>query len=315
MIGDLFVDEVYVYTPKGEVKMLPAGSTPIDFAYAVHTDVGHKTVGARVNGRIVPLHYTLQSGDFVEVLTTKSGRGPSRDWLNLAKSSRARNKIRQWFSRETREDTEQKGRESLEQALKQQKLPYRKIAGSAVLAQVIREAGCTAGAALTPSTPPSGPAGPYHCASASGSVQAAKTLRRGCFSTLTSTISRSSDQVSNSFSIVIPFRLVQIGFQSVEPLGPASALRFHPVCRLLEARPLKPAPAAAPALFAGDQSAILQHFEMLGEGGQRHVERLSQNTDRHLAFGKPRYHGAAGRIAESMKGKVEWGRMIRHAPR
>ena len=141
MLGDLFVDEVYVYTPKGEVKMLPAGSTPIDFAYAVHTDVGHKTVGARVNGRIVPLHYSLQSGDFVEVLTTKSGRGPSRDWLTLAKSSRARNKIRQWFSRETREDTEQRGRESLEQALKQQKLPYKKIAGSAVLAQVIREAG------------------------------------------------------------------------------------------------------------------------------------------------------------------------------
>jgi GTP pyrophosphokinase len=104
--------------------------------------VGHRTVGARVNGRIVPLHYQLQSGDFVEIQTSKAGgRGPSRDWLALAKSSRARNKIRQWFSRETREDTEQKGRESLEQALKAQKLPYRKIAGSAVLAQVIREAG------------------------------------------------------------------------------------------------------------------------------------------------------------------------------
>ena len=142
MLGDLFADEVYVFTPKGEVKTLPAGSTPIDFAYAVHTDVGHRTVGARVNGRIVPLHYQLQSGDFVEVLTTKaSGRGPSRDWLKLAKSSRARNKIRQWFSRETREDTEQKGREALEQALKAQKLPYRRVAGSAVLAQVIREAG------------------------------------------------------------------------------------------------------------------------------------------------------------------------------
>ena len=142
MLGDLFTDEVYVFTPKGEVKTLPAGATPIDFAYAVHTDVGHRTVGARVNGRIVPLHYQLQSGDFVEVQTSKAaGRGPSRDWLNLAKSSRARNKIRQWFSRETREDTEQKGRDSLEQALKAQKLPYRKIAGSAVLAQVIREAG------------------------------------------------------------------------------------------------------------------------------------------------------------------------------
>jgi GTP pyrophosphokinase len=138
---DLFEDEVYVFTPKGEVKALPAGSTPIDFAYAVHTDVGHRTVGAKINGRIVPLHYRLKSGDFVEILTTKSGRGPSRDWLSLAASSRARNKIRQWFSRETREEAEQKGREILETALKKQNLPYRKLQGSSVLAQVIRESG------------------------------------------------------------------------------------------------------------------------------------------------------------------------------
>jgi guanosine-3',5'-bis(diphosphate) 3'-pyrophosphohydrolase len=138
---DLFDDEVYVFTPKGEVKTLPAGSTPIDFAYAVHTDVGHRTVGAKVNGRIVPLHYKLHSGEFVEILTAKSGRGPSRDWMTLAASSRARNKIRQWFSRETREETEQKGRDALEQALKKQNLPYRKLVGSAVLAQVIRESG------------------------------------------------------------------------------------------------------------------------------------------------------------------------------
>ena len=115
---DLFEEEVHVFTPKGQVKTLPAGSTPIDFAYAVHTDVGHRTVGAKVNGRIVPLHYRLQNGDFVEILTSKQGRGPSRDWMSLAKSSRARNKIRQWFSRETREDAEQKGRDALEQALK-----------------------------------------------------------------------------------------------------------------------------------------------------------------------------------------------------
>jgi GTP diphosphokinase / guanosine-3',5'-bis(diphosphate) 3'-diphosphatase len=138
---DVFADEVYVFTPKGEVKSLPAGATPIDFAYAVHTDVGHRTVGAKVNGRIVPLHYRIRSGDIVEILTSKSGRGPSRDWLSLAASSRARNKIRQWFSRETREETEQKGREALEHALKAQKLPYKKLAGSATLAQVIRETG------------------------------------------------------------------------------------------------------------------------------------------------------------------------------
>jgi guanosine-3',5'-bis(diphosphate) 3'-pyrophosphohydrolase len=138
---DLFDEEVHVFTPKGQVKTLPAGATPIDFAYAVHTDVGHRTVGAKVNGRIVPLHYTLRNGDFVEILTAKQGRGPSRDWLSLAKSSRARNKIRQWFSRETREDAEAKGREALENALRGQNLPYAKLRGSAVLAQVIRETG------------------------------------------------------------------------------------------------------------------------------------------------------------------------------
>src|SRR3954454_18363385 len=138
---DLFEDEVYVFTPRGEVKTLPAGATPIDFAYAVHTDVGHRTVGAKVNGRIVPLHYRLHNGDRVEILTSKAGRGPSRDWLSLAASSRARNKIRQFFSREQKEDLEAKGREALENALKAQNLPYRKLAGSAVLAGVIRESG------------------------------------------------------------------------------------------------------------------------------------------------------------------------------
>jgi guanosine-3',5'-bis(diphosphate) 3'-pyrophosphohydrolase len=138
---DLFDEEVHVFTPKGQVKTLPAGSTPIDFAYAVHTDVGHRTVGAKINGRIVPLHYVLRNGDFVEILTSKQGRGPSRDWMSLAKSSRARNKIRQWFSRESREDAEHKGREALEQALKAQNLPYAKLRGSATLAQVIRDVG------------------------------------------------------------------------------------------------------------------------------------------------------------------------------
>ena len=138
---DLFSDEVYVFTPKGEVKSLPVGSTPLDFAYAVHTDVGHRCVGAKVNGRIVPLHYTLQSGEFVEVLTSKQERGPSRDWLMLVKSSRARNKIRQWFTQQAREDLEQRGRESLQQALKSHGLPHQKVSSSPLLAGIIREMG------------------------------------------------------------------------------------------------------------------------------------------------------------------------------
>ena len=106
---DLFEDEVFVFTPKGDVKSLPAGSTPIDFAYAVHTDVGSHSVGAKVNGRIVPLHTALSSGDIVEIITSKSSHGPSRDWLDIVNSPRARQKIRQHFRREQREDSEHSG--------------------------------------------------------------------------------------------------------------------------------------------------------------------------------------------------------------
>ncbi len=138
---DLFEDEVFVFTPKGEVKNLSAGSTPLDFAYAVHTDVGHRTVGAKVNGNIVPLHYQLRSGDIVEVMTAKQKRGPSRDWLKLVRTSRARNKIRAFFKEESREDAERKGREGLEEALRTRGLPMQKVAGSPLLADVIREVG------------------------------------------------------------------------------------------------------------------------------------------------------------------------------
>jgi len=138
---DLFEDEVFVFTPKGEVKNLSAGSTPLDFAYAVHTDVGHSCVGAKVNGAIVPLHYQLRSGDIVEVLTAKQKRAPSLDWLKLVRTSRARNKIRAWFKEERREDAERDGREGLEEALKKRGVPMQKVAGSALLADVIREMG------------------------------------------------------------------------------------------------------------------------------------------------------------------------------
>jgi len=138
---DLFEDEVFVFTPKGEVKSLAAGATPLDFAYEVHTDVGHRCVGAKVNGKIVPLSYELRSGDIVEVLTSKRERGPSRDWLALVKTTRARNKIKQWFKTESRKDTEHAGREQLQDHLKKQGLPAQKIVGSPLLADVIREMG------------------------------------------------------------------------------------------------------------------------------------------------------------------------------
>jgi GTP diphosphokinase / guanosine-3',5'-bis(diphosphate) 3'-diphosphatase len=138
---DLFEDEVFVFTPKGEVKNLSAGSTPLDFAYAVHTDVGHRCVGAKINGSIVPLHYQLRSGDIVEVLTAKQKRGPSRDWLKLVRTSRARNKIRAFFKEERREDAERHGREGLEEALRKRGLPMQKLAMSPLLADVIREMG------------------------------------------------------------------------------------------------------------------------------------------------------------------------------
>ncbi len=138
---DLFEDEVFVFTPKGEIKNLSAGSTPLDFAYAVHTDVGHRCVGAKVNGKIVPLHYQLKSGDIVEVLTAKRERGPSRDWLSLVKTSRARNKIRAFLKQEVREDAEKDGREELAEALRKRGLPPQRISGSPLLVDVIREMG------------------------------------------------------------------------------------------------------------------------------------------------------------------------------
>ena len=138
---DLFEEEVFVFTPKGEVKNLSAGSTPLDFAYAVHTDVGHRCVGAKVNGKIVPLHYQLKSGDIVEVLTSKQERGPSRDWLALVQTTRARNKIRTFLKRERREDAERRGREELQETLRKRGLPPQRLGGSPLLADVTREMG------------------------------------------------------------------------------------------------------------------------------------------------------------------------------
>lgn len=138
---DLFEDEVFVFTPKGDVKSLPRDATPIDLAYAVHTDVGNHCVGAKVNGRIVPLHHRLRSGDIVEIITSRSSRGPSRDWLGVVVSSRARQKIRQHFRREEREDAVQSGRELLAETLRRDGHPAQKLLSGKTLAKVVHDAG------------------------------------------------------------------------------------------------------------------------------------------------------------------------------
>ncbi|HEX2035903.1 MAG TPA: bifunctional (p)ppGpp synthetase/guanosine-3',5'-bis(diphosphate) 3'-pyrophosphohydrolase [Chloroflexota bacterium] len=115
---DIFHDEVFVFTPKGEVKDLPAGATPLDFAYRIHTDIGHRCIGARVNGKLVPLDYELRNGDIVEILTSRSAHGPSRDWLNLVRTAHAREKIRQWFKQQQRAENIVRGKDLLDKELR-----------------------------------------------------------------------------------------------------------------------------------------------------------------------------------------------------
>lgn len=137
---DLYADEVFVFTPGGDVKALPRGSTPVDFAYAVHTEVGHRTVGSRVDGRLVPLEYELRNGETVEILTSKSqDAGPSRDWLDFVGSARSKAKIRQWFSRERRVDAIDKGRGELQKAMAKHGVGWKRLMGGPQLKAVAAE--------------------------------------------------------------------------------------------------------------------------------------------------------------------------------
>jgi guanosine-3',5'-bis(diphosphate) 3'-pyrophosphohydrolase len=139
---DLYGGQVFVFTPKGDVVNLPAGSTPVDFAYAIHTEVGHRCIGAKVAGKLVPLDYELRTGDKVEVLTSRArDASPSLDWLQFVKSPRARNKIRQWFSRERREDMLEVGRDALQTLMRKQNVPFKRLATDEALAQVAGELG------------------------------------------------------------------------------------------------------------------------------------------------------------------------------
>ncbi|WP_062078893.1 RelA/SpoT family protein [Demequina globuliformis] len=138
--GEISRAEVYVFTPRGRLLALPQGATPVDFAYAVHTEVGHKTIGAKVNGRLVPLDSTLDNGDTVEVLTTSDENAhPKRDWLDFVQSTRARNKIRQWFTRERREESIENGRDMLARAIRRQHLPMQRLMSKSTLLALAQE--------------------------------------------------------------------------------------------------------------------------------------------------------------------------------
>jgi GTP diphosphokinase / guanosine-3',5'-bis(diphosphate) 3'-diphosphatase len=136
---DIFQDQVFVFTPKGDIKDLPAGATPLDFAYRIHTDVGHRTIGAKINNRLVPLDSRLKNGDIVEIVTTRAGHGPSRDWLNLVRTSHAREKIRQWFKRQERDENIVHGRESLDRELRRLARTSTAAVGQDKLLEVARQ--------------------------------------------------------------------------------------------------------------------------------------------------------------------------------
>ena len=149
---DMFADEVFVFTPRGDVTNLPTGATPIDFAYSVHSAVGNSMVGAKVNGRIVPLDYQLKNGDVVEILTSKSAHGPSRDWLQIAKSNEARGKIRQWFKKEKREENIVNGRAAFESELKHYGISVAAVTGDELRPTLLkRPASATSTICMPPS--------------------------------------------------------------------------------------------------------------------------------------------------------------------
>jgi len=135
---DIFQDQVFVFTPRGDVKDLPASSTPLDFAYRIHTDIGHRTIGAKVNNRLVPLDYRLKNGDIVEIVTTKGEHGPSRDWMNIVRTSHAREKIRQWFKKKDRAENIVHGRESLERELRRLARTSIQQVGADKIAEVVK---------------------------------------------------------------------------------------------------------------------------------------------------------------------------------
>ena len=136
---DLFSDEVFVFTPKGEVINLPLDATPIDFAYRIHTDIGHRCMGAKVNGRMVPLEYHLKTGEIVEIVTSPTPKGPNIDWLNITKSNQAKSKIKAWFKKAKRDESIEKGKELLEKESKRQGYNFGEIAKGEAIEKIYKK--------------------------------------------------------------------------------------------------------------------------------------------------------------------------------
>ena len=136
---DLFTDEVFVFTPKGDVRSLKAGSTPIDFAYSIHSAIGNRMIGAKINGRIDTLDYELKNGDIIEIITSGASNGPSRDWLKIAKTSQARNKINQWFKKEKREENIEQGKDLFEREVKKNYLTLSQVVKSDIMDGILKK--------------------------------------------------------------------------------------------------------------------------------------------------------------------------------
>ena len=138
---NLFSDTVFCFTPSGDVKNLPTGSTPVDFAYSIHSAVGNKMIGAKVNGKLVPIDYEIQNGDRIEIITSQNSKGPSRDWLNIVKSTQAKNKINQWFRSELKEENIVKGKELIAQYCKAKSINLTDINKPEYQSKVMRKYG------------------------------------------------------------------------------------------------------------------------------------------------------------------------------
>ena len=287
---DIFQDQVFVFTPKGDIKDLPAGATPLDFAYRIHTDVGHRTIGAKVNNRLVPLDYRLKNGDIVEIVTTKGEHGPSRDWMKIVKTSHAREKIRQWFKRKDRDENIVHGRESLERELR--RLARTSIVGRRARRRSPRSPGTTTTTRSTTSTPPSATA---------RSAPQTVVMRLGVVDDVQSTLP----------TVAPPQKLDRTGGVRVKGVGDL-LVRFAKCCHPIPGDPI--------VGFITRGKGVTVHLRVVPDGAQRargqpaHRRRMGGRADRDLPDRDPgrglrpdrpaqRHHPGRGREQGQHRGR------------